>query len=80
MRWDCHSSLAVIFGQDACKRLDTVTTICYGERKTWDTRKEAMEFFLKAINSSEGAEQQRYFNVYAQLTQGYDDCSDNVSE
>ena len=74
--WDCHSSLAVIFGQDACKRLDTVTTICYGDKKQWDTRKEAMSFFLQAIESSEGSEQQRYLRIYTQLSQGYDECSD----
>ena len=77
--WDIGSSLAVVYGEDACKKLDTVTTMCYGVTKKWDTRKEAMAFFLQAINSSEGAEQQRYFNVYSQLTQGFDPCTDGVS-
>ena len=80
VRWDIGSSLAVVYGEDACKKLDTVTTICYGDTKKWDTRKEAMAFFLQAINSSEGAEQQRYFNVYTQLTQGFDPCNDGVSD
>ena len=31
VRWDIGSSLAVVYGEDACKKLDSVTVICYGE-------------------------------------------------
>lgn len=37
VRWDIGSSLAVVYGEDACKRLDSVTVICYGESKVWDS-------------------------------------------
>ena len=32
VNWDIHSSLAVIYGEDACKRLDSVTTVCYNTK------------------------------------------------
>ena len=35
VRWDCHSSLAVQYGIDACRKLDAVTITCYGETKVW---------------------------------------------
>ena len=78
--WDIRSSLAVVYGEDACKKLDTVTTVCYGDQKTWDTRKEALAFFLQAIESSEGAEQTRYFKVYAKLVEGCQLCTDQDDE
>ena len=31
--WDNGSSLHVVYGEDACRKLETVRTICYGKRK-----------------------------------------------
>ena len=36
--WDCGSSLGVVYGEDACRRLDYVTVTCYGITKVWDER------------------------------------------
>ena len=33
VRWDCGSSLGVVFGEDSCRKLDSVKVICYGEEK-----------------------------------------------
>lgn len=38
--WDNGCSLGVIYGEDACKKLDSVKVICYGEEEIWDSRKE----------------------------------------
>lgn len=76
VNWDCGSSLEVVYGEDACKKLDSVKTICYGEENFWDTRKEALEFFKEGILMSEGSEQQRYIHVCMDLMEGKTVCTD----
>ena len=76
MRWDNGSGLNVIHGEDLVRKIDTMTTICYGKIKAWDSRKEASEFFLRCIAGSEGAECERYTAIYAQLLSGCGICSD----
>ena len=76
MRWDNGSGLNVIHGEDLVRKIDTVTTICYGKIKAWDSRKEAADFFLRCIAGSEGAECERYTAIYAQLLSGCGICSD----
>ena len=56
--------------------MDSVTTICYGEKRIWNSRMEAEEFFLMGICNSEGSEQERYVSVYSQLQAGDNVCSD----
>lgn len=58
--------------------MQTVTTVCYGEKKVWKSRTEAEEYFLTGIYSSEGSEQERYLNIYCQLQAGSFFCSDLV--
>ena len=60
VNWDNHSCLGVVYGEDSCNKLHTVKTICYGKERVWDKREDAVAFFLKAMASSEGSEQQRY--------------------
>ena len=76
MRWDNGSGLNVVYSEDLVRKLDAVTTICYGKIKVWDSRKEAADFFLRCIAGSEGAECERYTAVYAQLLSGCEICSD----
>lgn len=76
MRWDNGSGLNVVYGEDMVRKLDTVTTICYGKTKVWDTRMEASDFFLRCIAGSEGAECKRYTSIYTQLLSGCGICSD----
>ena len=74
--WDNGSSLHVVYGEDACRKLDTVRTVCYGKEDVWDSRKEAAEFFLWAIAGSEGSECERYMKIYAELLMGKAVCTD----
>jgi len=78
MRWDTGSGLNVVYGEDVVKKLDSVTTVCYGEKKVWDSRKEAADFFLEAIAGSEGAECERYTTIYTKLIEGLAVCSDDA--
>ena len=55
---------------------DTVVTICYGKRKVWNSRKEAIDFFLQGILATEGSECERYTIIYCKLCSGMAVCSD----
>jgi hypothetical protein len=74
--WDNGSGLRVVYGEDACRKLDTVRTVCYGKEDVWDDRKEAADFFLRAIAGSEGSECERYTKIYAELLMGKAVCTD----
>ena len=74
--WDNGSGLCVVYGEDACRKLDTVRTVCYGKEDVWDSRKEAADFFLRAIAGSEGSECERYTKIYAELLMGKAVCTD----
>ena len=77
VNWDIHSSLAVIYGEDACKRLDSVTTVCYNTKKEWDERTKAICFFKQAFECSQGSEQARYSRILMQLYDGETYCTDD---
>ena len=53
-----------------------VTTVCYGQRREWPSRKEAMDFFEEGILGSEGSEQERYVTIYFKLKNGATEASD----
>lgn len=74
--WDNGSGLNVVYGEDSCRKLDYVRVTCYGTTETWDSRKDAMEFYLRCMAGSEGSEQQRYSKIYAELSMGMDAVSD----
>ena len=78
MRWDNGSGLNVVWGEDAVRKLDTVITVCYGERKVWDSRKEAADFFLQGMAGTEGSECERYTAIYTKLVMGLGVCSDDA--
>lgn len=78
MRWDNGSGLNVVYGEDVVRKLAAVTTICHGEKKLWDSRKDAADFFLQAIAGTEGAECERYTTIYAKLVSGLEVCSDDA--
>jgi len=59
--WDCGSSLGVAYGEDSCRKLDSVTVICYGEKYEWDSRADAEQFYLEGMAACEGAEKERYY-------------------
>lgn len=74
--WDNGSGLNVVYGEDSCRRLDSVTVTCYGDTKVWDSRKEAMEFYLRAMAGSEGSEHERYSKIYVELSLGMPTVTD----
>lgn len=56
---------------------DGVTTVCYGKVQEWDDRSEARNFFLNAMMNSEGAERERYANIYFGIVRGQGYCTDS---
>lgn len=74
--WDNGSGLNAIIGVDIVRKIDTITTVCYGEKQVWDSRQEAADYFLQAIAGSEGSECEMYANIYSQLISGKNTCSD----
>lgn len=73
--WDTGSHLNVVYGEDACRKLNTVTTVCYGKTDVWDSRDEAKEFYLRAMAGSEGSECDRYKKIYTELVIGKFICT-----
>ncbi len=74
--WDNGSGLNVIYGEDSCRKLDAVTVTCYGNTEVWDSRKEAMKFYLRAMAGSEGSERERYNKIYMELSIGMTTATD----
>ncbi len=74
--WDNGSGLNVVYGEDRCRKLDSVKVTCYGDIKVWDSRKEAMEFYLRAMAGSEGSEHERYSKIYVELSLGMPTATD----
>lgn len=68
--WDNGSSLSLVYGIDFVWILNTVTTVCYGETKVWDSRDEALQYFLEGMTCCEGSESQRYALIYSRLQNG----------
>lgn len=76
VRWDNGSGLNVVYGVDICRKLDAVKVTCYGQTEVWDSRKEAADFYLRAIAGSEGSECERYTKIYTELLMGKEVCTD----
>lgn len=74
--WDNGSKLHVVYGEDICKRLNYVKTICYGTERTFDDRQEAVDFYEKCVMNSEGSERERYVEILIDLRCGKTICSD----
>lgn len=53
-----------------------VTTVCYGIEEKWKNREDAIAKFLDCMRNSEGAERDRYVNIYLKLLDGLDSCAD----
>ena len=57
----------------------TITVKCYGELKNYNTKEEAMKFFLECMAWSEGSERDRYSQIFTQLARGLEYCSDEIN-
>ena len=44
VHWDNGCSLGVVYGEDSCRKLNTVKVICYNDEEEWDSREDALEF------------------------------------
>ena len=53
-----------------------VTTICYRQKREWDSREEAENFFLEGVMCCEGSERDRYATILSKLMSGRKVCSD----
>ena len=74
--WDNGSGLNVVYGEDSCRKLDAVIVTCYGDTKVWDSRKDAIEIYLRAMAGSEGSEHERYSKIYVELSLGMPTATD----
>lgn len=80
VRWDCGSSLGIVYGEDVCSKLDSVTITCYGKTTVWDDRMEALRFYKQGAEECDGAESARYARIVFQLLDGMSVCTDKEEE
>lgn len=59
------------------RRKDLVTVTCYGKSEIMD-REYAIAFYLDCMRNSEGAERDRYTNIYLQLLDGAKEATDEM--
>ena len=58
-------------------KTEKIVCNCYGKEQEFTSRKKAMDFFLDCMMNSEGAERDRYTNIYLDLQEGKTYCTDN---
>ena len=61
--------------QTMAKTNDVVTIVCY-DRTTKMKRQDALKFYINCMACSEGAERDRYVNIYLDLLDGKKVCHD----
>lgn len=76
VQFDNGLRVCLLHDRDVWWILQTVTTVCYGEPRIWDTRQEAMEYFLEGVMACEGSERDRYATIYSKLREGCDYATD----
>lgn len=55
-----------------------ITTICYGEKKEWKNKDNALKHFFECMMCSEGSEHERYSHIVADIMCGNKVCTDGV--
>ena len=55
----------------------SITVTCYGEKMTFESRNEAINFFMDGVANSDGSERARYNNILNQLHCGRTVCFDD---
>lgn len=53
-----------------------IIVICYGQARVWNSRKKALDFYLNSMQECEGSERERYANIYCDLANGKNVCTD----
>ena len=56
---------------------DAVTTICYGQKRAWPDRWDAIDFFREGTEACDGAEKERYTTILLKLLAGEEICTDD---
>lgn len=79
VQWATGSTLGAVYGEDKVELVDRVVTICYGKKREWASRNEAIAFYVDCMLNSEGAEQERYLEIYIDLMAGKTLCLDEKS-
>ena len=79
VQWATGSTLGAIYGEDKVELVDRVVTVCYGKKREWESRNEAIAFYVDCMLNSEGAEQERYLEIYLDLMAGKTLCLDEKS-
>ncbi len=55
--------------------MDKIVKVCSG-KETWESKKAAGRFYLRAMMGSDGSERERYTNIYIKLQMGMTFCTD----
>lgn len=76
IQWDNSSSLNSYYHEIEDEPSCGVVTICYGKKREWSSRNEAIAFYVDCMLHSEGAEQERYLEIYLDLMAGKTLCLD----
>ena len=59
------------------KKVDLVVVTCYGKSEVRE-RSEAIAFFFEGMACCDGAERERYTDIYIQLVDGAKEASDEI--
>lgn len=55
-----------------------VTVICYGQEEEWNSREEAMLYYLEGVEECDGSERERYLTILEGLIEGKMVCTDTL--
>lgn len=76
VKWDNGLIEQLVHNRDKYWILQTVTVVCYGQKEVWDSREEAMAYYLEGMMACDGSEADRYRSIYCQLADGARVASD----
>ena len=74
-----HSEETKITSNMKTKVSEQVTVCCDNLIERWESRKRAIEFYLNAMRCTEGCESERYMDIYLDLIDGKEVCTDSMS-
>ncbi len=57
-------------------KTEKIVCKCYGKEQEFTSRKKAIDFYLDCMMNSDGAERDRYTNIYLDLQEGKTYCTD----
>ena len=76
----CIRNPSKLVKSKVCKNIldniQPIVTVCYGNRREWLNRREALAFYSEAVENSDGCEKQRYMKICMDLSEGKSVCTD----